>query len=73
MKLKPNEKARHLLDRFDFEVRDLDGEVSHTREEAIQCALLCVDEITKSIRWSSDFNNEQRDYWQKVKEELETF
>ena len=37
---------------------------------AERCAITCCDEIIKSIRWSSDFNNEQKSYWQQVKEEL---
>ena len=47
--MKPEEKAKELIEKFDFQVRDLDGEVSHTKEESIQCALICVEEIIKLL------------------------
>lgn len=41
----PKEKAKQLTERFEFEVRDLDGEVSLTMDEAKKCALICLDEM----------------------------
>lgn len=29
--IQPKEKAKQIIDRFDFEVRDLDNEISHTK------------------------------------------
>jgi hypothetical protein len=39
--------------------------------KAKQCALIAVEEIKGSIKWSSDFNNEQSNYWREVKKEIE--
>ena len=47
--MNPIEKAKELVDRF------FNKHAYMTLEMAIQCALICVDEISKSIIWSSDF------------------
>jgi hypothetical protein len=59
------EKAKELVDRF------FNKHAYMTLEMAIQCALICVDEISKSIIWSSDFNGDKKRYWQEVKKAIE--
>lgn len=57
----PKEKAKELVDKFD-------GVGLQQRNEAIACALICVDEIL-SIN-SIDKDLELSDYWEEVKEEI---
>ena len=56
----PKEKAKELVDLFT--VIGL-----QQRNEGIQCALICVDEILDEY-WSHDCN--RRDWWKQVKEEI---
>lgn len=57
----PKDKAKELVDKFT--VVGL-----QQRNEGIQCALICVDEILDEY-WSHDCN--RRDWWKQVKEEIE--
>ena len=57
----PKEKAKQLVDKFT--VVGL-----QQRNEGIQCALICVDEVLDEY-WSHDCN--RRDWWKQVKEEIE--
>ena len=57
----PQEKANELV--VKFTVVGL-----QQRNEGIQCALICVDEILDEY-WSHDCN--RRDWWKQVKEEIE--
>lgn len=59
------EKAKELVDKMHSANKCLNYDRAKTM------ALICVDEIKKSIIWSSDFNNEKRNYWQGVKTEIE--
>ena len=63
------EKAEQLLERFEFEVRDIDGKVSHNKEEAIKCALICIEEIINACEYNyvEVYNT---DWWNKVKQEV---
>ena len=56
----PQEKANELV--VKFTVVGL-----QQRNEGIQCALICVDEILDEY-WSHDCN--RRDWWKQVKEEI---
>jgi hypothetical protein len=56
----PKEKAKQLVDKFT--VVGL-----QQRNEGIQCALICVDEVLDEY-WSHDCN--RRDWWKQVKEEI---
>jgi hypothetical protein len=58
----PKEKAKELVDKFD-------GVGLQMRNEAIACALICVDEILNINSVDKDF--ELSDYWIEVKEEIE--
>jgi len=63
--MKAKQKAKELVDNFDFKVRDLDGEVSHTKDESIQCALICVFEL-----WHDCDCELKEKYWEEVKQEI---
>jgi len=57
----PKDKAKELVDKFD-------GVGLQMRNEAIACALICVDEILNIN--SVDKDIELSDYWNEVKEEI---
>lgn len=38
--------------------------------DAIKCAIICCDQIINSIVWHHDFNNEKRNFWKEVKNEI---
>jgi hypothetical protein len=67
----PKEKAIEIIDRFYIEVKFY--------ERAKQCALICVDEILKSVDTEYDIFKENGAnfksgflyYWQQVKTEIE--
>jgi hypothetical protein len=58
----PKEKAKELVDKFD-------GVGLQMRNEAIACALICVDEILNIN--SVDKDIELSDYWNEAKAEIE--
>ena len=63
------EKAKELVDRYEFEL-------STSKEDAKQCALICVDEIMKVL--NTEQNNERNEieikedlkYWKEIKQEI---
>lgn len=73
------EKAKELVDKFEnisimCNTRDLDN------EDAIKCALICVDEILKiqplrSTKMAAKLDryseSDSAEYWQEVKQEIE--
>ena len=69
------EKAKELVNKYinlyPSYIVMFQGDIDKAQSDIKQCALIAVDEIFKSIRWSSDFNNEQKNYWQEVKQEIE--
>lgn len=71
----PKEEAKRLLDRFDYQVRDNDGECALTRDESKQCALICVEEMINSAVSMKGFKKMYPigfiEHWQKVKTEIE--
>ena len=61
----PQEKANELV--VKFTVVGL-----QQRNEGIQCALICVDEICEAINWHEfETPNTELDFWNQVKEEIE--
>jgi hypothetical protein len=61
----PQEKAIELVDMFS--VVGL-----QQRNEGIQCALIAVDEICEAINWHEfEVPNEEFNYWNRVKLEIE--
>ena len=58
----PKEKAKELVDKFD-------GIGLQMRNEAIACALICVDEILSINSVDKDYDLSY--YWTEVKEEIQ--
>ena len=58
----PKEKAKELVDKFD-------GVGLQQRNEAIACALICVDEILSNKMFFSDWGTVY--FWQSVKTEIQ--
>lgn len=58
----PKEKAKKLVDKFD-------GVGLQMRNEAIACALICVDEILSINSIDKDYDLSY--YWTEVKEEIQ--
>jgi hypothetical protein len=72
----PKEKARELIDKFaNFECDDNYEvfESSISSIEAIQCALICVDELMKDNAINEEIVNGGLNfqYWKEVKKEIE--
>lgn len=65
----PKEKAEELVERFNL----LQTYVEYfSYDHAKQCALICVDEIFKTVKSVSSNEIEYDDnYWQEVKTEIE--
>ena len=62
----PNEKAAQLVVNNQLKVRSLDY------KEAVQCAIVTVDEIIDAIDWHEyEVPNDQLKYWFEVKRILE--
>ena len=59
----PKEKAKELVDKYWYELQDVD----HSLERAKQCALIAVDEMLKT-NW---INVWEKEYWQEVKLEIQ--
>jgi hypothetical protein len=63
------EKAHQIYDNM-YNV-EYDNIHNMKKEDAIQCALIAVDEILYILNFSLDFRmNKSIKYWQEVKEEL---
>jgi len=63
----PREKASQLIVAFQLKCKSLEY------EEAMQCALIAVDEVANilcDLPYGLDYIN-RRDYWEQVKKELE--
>ena len=59
------EKAKELVVKFEFYTYS-DFKDDRGLADAIQCALICVDEIMEFLEGERGFN-----YWQEVKTEIE--
>lgn len=80
--MKPKEKARDLINQFNFKV--LDTHLGGSNRRVIDCALISVDEIIKSRKEDKSFNDYLSatcseyytphpmylTYWEEVKQEL---
>jgi hypothetical protein len=60
----PKEKARDLINQFNFKV--LDTHLGGSNARVIDCSLVAVYEILKLNSIDKDFTN----YWEEVKQEL---
>ena len=66
------EKARELRDKMFLKIPSVYDPTGLPHYPiAKEMALIAVKEVFLSIRWSSDFNNEQKNYWREVEKELE--
>jgi hypothetical protein len=69
--MSPQEKAKELIDKY---INLTDGWVYGIKnwEHKKQCALICVDEIMHVIDWHEfETPNEELNYWNQVKEEIQ--
>ena len=71
----PKEKSKDLINSFYYALPNNGSETGLNSttiryKEAIQCALICVDEILKFINTDA-FSYTNQEYWQKVKQEIE--
>jgi hypothetical protein len=64
----PKEKAKELVSRF-YINGTADKNYSILFEDAIECALICVDELTSDCNYSHDCND-CISFWSKVEEEI---
>ena len=61
----PKDKAKQLVDKFTIVGLQ-------QRNEGIQCALICVDEIIAAIDWHEyEVPNDQLEHWLEVQKEIE--
>jgi hypothetical protein len=64
----PKEKAKELVDKFDeFTVH---YEWREKNDNAIECALIAVDEVL-NLLWHTHKNEIEYRYWNEVKQEIE--
>ncbi len=61
----PREKARELFDKFKKNNKD-------TIFNAKQCALIAVDEIESLLHIYIVGNYDEKEYWQQVKQEIQS-
>ena len=62
----PKEKAEYLVERYEYEGKNLLDLSFGSEEEAKRCALICVDELLKS----TFVQNNAYNYWTEVKQEI---
>lgn len=70
MNIKPYEKAKQIVDKYLLEVKGADR-YNYNLDSmnlfiAKQCGIICVDEILDYVE-----TNEDMDYWEQVKEEIQ--
>lgn len=63
--MNPKWKSKELIEKFTHEC-EYNCQPSTVKGIAIKCALICVDEVLKSIL----FYDSQKEFWQSVKQEL---
>jgi len=65
----PKEKAEDLYNNFYNHCFNPDGYRGDNEDNAIECALICVDEVLNQYYTHTD-NVNQHTFWQEVKDEL---
>ena len=68
--MKPKEKAKELVSKFNFEHTGDSYTIFQNVEESKRCALIAVDEIIKEMD-NVMLPNPFKQYWNKVKQEIE--
>ena len=66
----PKEKAKELVDMFQYDITEPQDYIRMSEDDAIESALICVNEMIKNIIWSSDFNGSKRKELEEVKQEI---
>lgn len=68
------EKARYLVNEKFYQPLPQNLNVNNNSQEmwgyAKKCAIVCVDEIQKSLEGFDDTANDGQGYWEQVKEEI---
>ena len=54
----PKEKAEYLVERYEYEGKNLLDLSFGSEEEAKRCALICVDELLKSYNYLTEVKQE---------------
>jgi hypothetical protein len=62
------EKAKELIDKFYPRATSYASDRKNQIENAIQCALICVDEIIEELEYMEIYS--RIDFWQEVREEI---
>jgi len=60
------DKAKELVEKYQFN-GDMIDDIRMSEDYAVECALICVDEIVKNTLQISQV----LEYWQEVKQEIE--
>ncbi|HFI4796473.1 TPA: hypothetical protein ACGQK4_002192 [Elizabethkingia anophelis] len=68
----PKEKAFNLFKKV-YYIENDSKFISITKNEAIKCAKICVDEILEQLSKYNPYCKDDVIYWNKVNEELEIF
>ena len=63
--MNPKEKAEDLIDKF------LEETYLQDHNEAVQCALICVDELIELYEFEVPHRGFKISYWDEVKQEIE--
>jgi hypothetical protein len=80
MNMTPKEKAKELVDKYQYAVRFDESETQYfaNMHSVKECALIAVDEIIKSkptytsaIFQGSFLTSDNTDYWEEVKQEIQ--
>jgi len=67
--MKPEEKAKELIDKFSNHCFDFEKHKEDNEYSAKQCALIAVDELIYETKF--EFPNIRQRYWIEVKQEIE--
>jgi hypothetical protein len=68
--MNPKEKAKELIEKYQF----VCIQNYTSMHEVKRCVLIAIDEICEAIDWHEfDHPNEEWDYWNRVKKEVELF
>ena len=66
----PKEKAKELVEKYQFN-GDMIDDIRMSEESAIECALLCVDELIELYEFEVPHRGFKISYWDEVKQEIE--
>lgn len=67
--MEAKEQAKRLIDKFKNEISYNGGFDDDYKKDAIECAIICVNELL--INDCGNCRKSNQDYWEEVKQELE--